>query len=128
MREDAPELGPIAFHFHEGAAELAFLRALCECLLEQTTEPVLLPLNPEDVLNFLSGTRARNRGVQEHAPHDLVACEPARASDVFEVRCVRVSEAHRDPMFEIPHLTSIDIAIALSREKNVSRARISRRR
>jgi hypothetical protein len=128
MIDNTPELGTVSLDLAEGAAKLGFFDALGQRLLQQTTEPVLLPLNPEDVLNFLSGTRARNRGVQEHAPHDLVACEPARASDMFEVRCVRVSEAHRDPMFEIPHLTSIDIAIALSREKNVSRARISRRR
>ena len=120
MREDAPELGPIAFHFHEGAAELAFLRALCECLLEQTTEPVLLPLNPEDVLNFLSGTRARNRGVQEHAPHDLVACEPARACEVLQVSRVRIGQPHGDSMVEIPHLTSIGIAIVLSRRNRCS--------
>ena len=124
MRDDAPELGPIAFHFHEGVAKLALLRALRKRFLQQTTEPVLLPLDPEDVLDFLSGTR----GVQEHATHDFVARETACASDAFEVGRVRVREAHRNPMFELPHLTSIDIAIVLSREKVGSHARISRRR
>ena len=37
--------------------------ALCECLLQQPAEPVLLALNPEDVLNLLPSTRARNLGV-----------------------------------------------------------------
>jgi hypothetical protein len=60
-----------------GAAKLGLLRALCECVLGQTLEAVLLPLNPEDVLDFLPGTRARNFDVQERASDNLVAREPA---------------------------------------------------
>ncbi len=53
MGDDASELGPIAFDFDEGAAKLGLFRALRECFLEQTAEPVLLALNPKDILNFL---------------------------------------------------------------------------
>ena len=60
MGDHASELGPIAFDFDEGAAKLGLFGALRECFLEQTAEPVLLPLNPEDVLNFLASTRARD--------------------------------------------------------------------
>ena len=77
MREDTPELGPIAFDFDQGSAQRCLLLALRECLLEQTSETVLLPLNPDDILHFLPGTRARNIDVQEHASHDFVAREPA---------------------------------------------------
>ena len=60
MSDDAPELGPVAFHLDEGAAKLGLFGALRECFFEQTTEPVLLALNPEDVLNFLASTRTRD--------------------------------------------------------------------
>jgi hypothetical protein len=58
--DDAPELGSVAFHFDERSAKLGLLGSLGERLLEQTAEPVLLALNPEDVLNFLPRTRARD--------------------------------------------------------------------
>jgi hypothetical protein len=60
MGNHASELGPIAFDFDEGAAKLGLFGALRECFLEQTAEPVLLALNPEDVLNFLQSARARD--------------------------------------------------------------------
>jgi len=128
VRDDAPELGPIAFYFHEGAAELGLLLSLCKCFLEQTPEAVLLPLNPEHILNFLACARAWNANVQEHTSHDFVARESACSCEVFEVSRVRVSEPHSDSMFQIPHPMSISIAIALSRRNVVSHARISRRR
>ena len=53
MRDHASELGPIAFDFDERSAKLGLFSALRECFLEQTAEPVLLALNPEDILNFL---------------------------------------------------------------------------
>ena len=128
MGEDAPELSSVALHVDEGAPKLGLFRALGERLLEQTAKSVLLALNPEDVLDFLPGACARNLGGKQQAPHDFVAREPARACEVVEVDRMRVRESHRDPMFQIPHSTSIGIAIALSRRNAVSYARISRRR
>ena len=64
MRDHAAELGPVALHFDQGPAKLGLLGSLDERLLEQTAEPILLPLNPEDVLNFLPSTCAGNLGVQ----------------------------------------------------------------
>jgi hypothetical protein len=60
VSNDASELGPITFYFDEGAAKLGLLGSLGERLLEQTAKPILLPLNPEDVLNFLPSARAWN--------------------------------------------------------------------
>ena len=60
MRDNASELGPVAFHLDEGPAKLGLLCALGECFLQQATETVLLPLNPEDVLDFLQSARARD--------------------------------------------------------------------
>ena len=60
MGDHASELGPIAFDFNQGAAKLGLFGALRECFLEQTTEPVLLALNPEDVLNLLQSAGARD--------------------------------------------------------------------
>jgi hypothetical protein len=115
MRDRAPELGAVAFNFDKGAAKLGLFGALRERFLQQAAEPVLLALNPEDVLNFLPGARARNLSVQEHASYDLVAREATCVCEVVKVSGVRVSQAHRDSMLEIPHSMSISIAIALSR-------------
>jgi len=60
MRDHASELGSVAFNFDESAAKLRLFCSVGERLLEQTAEPVLLALNPEDVLNFLQGARARD--------------------------------------------------------------------
>ena len=128
MGEDAPELGSVALHFDERSAELGLLRSLRECLLEQAAKSVLLALNPEDVLNFLPGTSARNLDGQQQAAHDLVAREPARACEVLEVGRMRVRKPHRDPMFQISHSASIGMAITLSRQNVQSHGRISRRR
>ncbi len=99
MGEDAPELSSAALHFDEGAPKFDLFRALGERLLEQTAETVLLPLNPEDVLHFLPGARARNLGGKQQAPHDFVARETARTCEVVEVDRMRVRESHRDSMF-----------------------------
>jgi len=72
VRDDAPQLGSVAFHFDERSAKLGLLSSLGERLLEQTAEPILLPLNPKDVLNFLPSARAWDLDGQEHASHDLV--------------------------------------------------------
>jgi hypothetical protein len=56
--EDAPELGCIAFHFNQGAAKHCFFLSLGQRLLEQATKAVLLPLDPQEILNLLPRTRA----------------------------------------------------------------------
>jgi hypothetical protein len=60
VSDDTPKLGSVAFHFDERSPKLGLFRALGERLLEQTAESVLLALNPDDVLNLLASTRARN--------------------------------------------------------------------
>jgi len=60
VRDDAPQLGSVALHFEERSAKFGLLSSLGECLLEQTAEPILLPLNPKHVLNFLPSAGARN--------------------------------------------------------------------
>jgi len=54
VREDAPELGGVAFHFDKGSAKRRFFFPFCECLLEETPKAVLLPLDPQKILNLLS--------------------------------------------------------------------------
>jgi len=59
--DDASELDSVALDFDERAAKLALFRAFRECFLQQSAEPVLLALNPDDVLNLLPSARARSR-------------------------------------------------------------------
>ena len=120
MRDHASKLRPVAFDFDQGPTKLGLFGALRERFLQQAAEPVLLPLNPEDVLNLLPSSRAWNLGVREQAPHHFVAREAARACDLLEVSHVCIGQAHGDSMFELPHLTSIGIAIALSRRNRCS--------
>jgi len=61
--DHAPQLGTVSFHLDEGAAKLMGFYALSESLLQQSPESVLLALNPEDVLNLLPSSSARNLGV-----------------------------------------------------------------
>jgi hypothetical protein len=56
--EDAPELGCIAFHLNQGPAKRGFFLSLGQRLLEQAPEAVLLPLDPQEILNLLPRTRA----------------------------------------------------------------------
>ncbi len=125
MRDHASEFGPVAFNFDKGAAKLGLFGAFSESLLQQSAETVLLALNPKDVLKFLPSTGARNLGVCEHASHDLVTSEAACVCELLKVGRVRISQAHRDSMLEIPHLMSICIAIALSR-RNRCCARVNK--
>ena len=67
MCEDPPELGCIAFHFNEGAAKCGLLLSLGQRLLEQATKAVLLPLDPQEILNLLPRTRAWDLGAQKRA-------------------------------------------------------------
>jgi hypothetical protein len=57
VREDAPELGRIAFHLDQCATEYGLLLSLGERLLEQSAEAVLLPLDPQEILNLLPRPR-----------------------------------------------------------------------
>jgi len=67
MCEDAPELGRIAFHFNECVAKFGLFLTLGQRLLEQATKAVLLPLNPQEILNLLSSTRAWDLRTQKRA-------------------------------------------------------------
>jgi len=60
MRDHASELSPIALNFDKGVAKLALFGTLGKCFLQQAAEPILLALNPEDVLDFLPSAGARN--------------------------------------------------------------------
>jgi len=53
VRDNAPQLGSVALHFDERSAKLRLFCSLGQRLLEQTAKPILFPLNPEDVLNFV---------------------------------------------------------------------------
>ncbi len=65
MCDDAPQLCGIAFHFNQGAAERGLLLTLGQRLLEQATKAVLLPLDPQKILNLLPRTRAWDLCVQK---------------------------------------------------------------
>ena len=121
MGDGASKLGSVAFDFDQGPTKVGLFGALRERLLQQATEAVLLPLDSEDVLNLLPSSGAWNLGVREQAPHHFVAREAARICELLEVRHVRIGQPHGDSMFETPHLTSIGIAIALSRRNRCSK-------
>jgi hypothetical protein len=58
VRDDAPKLGRIALHLDQGPAKRGLLLSLRQRLLEQAAEAVLLPLDPQEILNLLPRTRA----------------------------------------------------------------------
>jgi hypothetical protein len=60
VREDAPELGRVALDLDQGAAKLGFFFSLGQSLLEQAAKAVLFPLDPQEILNLLPRTRARD--------------------------------------------------------------------
>jgi len=128
MRDDASELGPVAFHLDEGPAKLGLFGAFRECFLEQTTEPVLLALNPEDVSNLLQGARPRDVSGQNQTAQDLSTGEPGRSLEGFEAGEVLVADPHANEMPKTPHRKSIGSVRRLSSADPVSRVRISRRR
>ena len=128
MGDHASELGPVAFDFDEGAAKLGLFGALRECFLEQTAEPVLLALNPEDILDFLQSTRARDVSGQNQTTQDLSTGEPGRILEGFEVGEMLIANAYPDEMRKTPHCKSIGSVGRLSSADLVLRVRISRRR
>ena len=76
MCEDAPELGRVAFDLDQGAAKLGLLLSLGQRLLEQATKAVLLPLDPQEILNLLPRTRAWDLRAQKRTTYDFSVREP----------------------------------------------------
>ena len=128
MRDHAPERGPIAFDFVEGAAKLGLFGALRECFLEQTAEPVLLALNPKDILNFVQSAGARNVSGQKQTTQDLSTGETGRILEGFEAGEMLIADPHANEMPKTPHSKSIGSVRRLSSGDLVPRVRISRRR
>jgi len=128
VSDDPTELGGVPLYLDERAPKGRLLLALGQRLFEQTPEAVLLPRDPEEILNLLARSRARDLGLEERASHDLVALEPTRSRQALEAGYMLFGQPHRESMFEIPHTKIISIAIALSRKNAAPSARISRRR
>jgi hypothetical protein len=101
--ENAPELGRVAFHFNEGAAKCGLLLTLGQCLLEQAPKAVLLPLDPQEILNLLSSTRAWDLRAQKRTTYDFSVREPRRFGKVAETGNVLIPYAHPDEMSKPPH-------------------------
>jgi hypothetical protein len=130
MRDHASELSPVAFNFDKSPAKLGLFGALRECFLEQAAEPVLLALNPEDVLNFLQSARARDVSGQNQTTQDLSTAtgEPGRILEGFEVGEMLIADPHANEMLKTPHCKSIGSVGRLSSADLVWRVQISRRR
>jgi hypothetical protein len=107
---------------------MAFSSRSVSAFFEQPPKTALLPRDPEQILNLLARTRARNLGLEERASHDLVALEPTRSRKALEASHVLLGEPHSESMLEISHTKIINIAIALSKKNVAPHARISRRR
>ena len=103
MCEDAPELGRIAFHFNECAAKFGLFLTLGQRLLEQATKAVLLPLDPQEILNLLPRTCAWDFRAQKRASQDLSVREPRRFRKDAETGNVLIPYAHPDEMSKAPH-------------------------
>ena len=128
MCQDTPELARVAFHLDQGAAKLGLFGALRERLLEQTAEPVLLALNPEDILHSLQGARTRDVGGQNQTTQDLSTGETGRILKGSEVGEVLIADPHTDEMPKTAHSKSIGSIRRLSSTDLALRVRISRRR
>jgi hypothetical protein len=103
VREDAPELGPVAFHFDEGAAKCGFLLSLDQRFLEQATKAVLLPLDPQEILNLLPCTRAGDLRIQKRTSQNFAVRESRRFGKNAETVNVLIPYAHPDEMTKPPH-------------------------
>ena len=128
MGDDASELGSVALDFDERAAKRALFRALRECFLQQTAEPVLLALNPEDVLNFLASTRTGDVSSQKQTTQDLSTGETGRILEGLEAGEMLIADTQANEMPKTPHSKSIRSVPGLSSADLVLRVRISRRR
>ena len=103
MREDPPELGRIAFHFNEGAAKFGLFLTLGQRLLEQATKAVLLPLDPQEILNLLPRTRAGDLRAQNQTTQDFPVRESRRFGKGAEMGDVLFAYARPDEMSKTPH-------------------------
>jgi uncharacterized protein (DUF2384 family) len=103
VRDDAPKLGRIAFHLDQGAAKHGFLLTLGQRLLEQATKAILLPLDPQEILNLLPRTRAWDLRIQKRTTQDLSARESRRFRKGVETSDVFVSDAQANEMSKSPH-------------------------
>ena len=128
MCDDAAELGRVSFHFHESSAKRGLLLTLGERLFQQPPEAVLLPLNPQQILNLLACACTRDIRPQKHPTHHLISLQAARIRYRIQVRHMLIGQPDGESMFQSPHTKIINIAIFLSRKNVASRARISRRR
>jgi len=128
VRDNAPEFGCVALHLDERSAKLRLFCSLGQRLLEQTAKPILFPLNPEDVLNFLPSAGARNVSGQKQTTKDLSTGQPRRILEGLEAGEMLLADPHPDEMPKTPHPKSIDSVQRLSSADLVLRVRISRRR
>jgi hypothetical protein len=101
--EDAPELGRVAFDLDQGAAKLGLFFTLGQRLLEQATEAVLLPLDPQEILNLLPRTRTRDLSAQEHTAKDFSVREAGGFSKGAKAGDVLIAYARPDEMAKLPH-------------------------
>ena len=103
MCENAPKLSRVAFHFDQGAAKYRFLFTLSQRLLEQATKAVLLPLDPQEILNLLPSTRAGDLRTQKRTSQDFAVRESRRFGKNAETVNVLIPYAHPDEMSKAPH-------------------------
>ena len=103
MCDDAPQLCRIALHFNQGAAERGLLLTLGQRLLEQATKAVLLPLDPQKILNLLPSTRAWYLRTQKRTSQDFAVRESRRLGKYAETVNVLIPYAHPDEMTKPPH-------------------------
>jgi hypothetical protein len=128
VREDAPELGRTAFHLDQCATEYGFLLSLGQRLLEQATKAVLLPLDPQEILNLLPRTRAWDLRAQKRTTYDFSVRESRRLGKGAETGNVLIPYAHPDEMSKPPHQQMVSLTRRLSSSDLALRVRISRRR
>jgi hypothetical protein len=101
--ENAPELGRVAFHLDQGVAKRGFILMLGERLLEQAPEAILLPLDPQEILNLLPRTGAGDLCAQHQTTQDLSVRESRRFGKGAETGDVLIAYAHPDEMPKPPH-------------------------
>ena len=103
MCDDAPELGGITFHLDQGAAKYRFLLAFRQCLLEQAAKAVLLPLDPQEILNLLPLACAWDLRVEKCTTQDLSARESGRFGKGVETCDMFVPNAQANEVSKPPH-------------------------
>jgi hypothetical protein len=125
---DAPQLGRVAFHLGQRAAKDGFLLTLGQRFLEQATQAVLLPLDPQKILNLLPRARGWDLRIEKRATQDLASRESGRFRKGIETGNVFIANTHTDEMPKAPHEPIVSSSRRLSSADLASRVRISRRR